>query len=34
MEFFDEETVLVNNRIFSRKAMTLYVETQGKSDNQ
>ena len=34
MEFFDEETVLVNNPIFSREAITAYVRTQEKSDNQ
>ena len=34
IEFFDEETVLVNNPIFSREAITAYVGTQEKSDNQ
>ena len=34
IEFFDEETVLVNVPIFSREAITAYVGTQEKSDNQ
>ena len=33
-EFFDEETVLVNNPIFLREAINAYVGTQEKSDNQ
>ena len=32
-EFFDEETLLVNDPIFSREAITGYVGTQEKSDN-
>ena len=34
IEFFDEETVLINNFIFSREAITAYDGTQEKSDNQ
>ena len=34
IEFFDEETVLVNNPIFSREAITAYFGTQEKSDNR
>ena len=34
IEFFDEETVLVNDPIFSREAITAYVGTQEKPDNQ
>ena len=33
IEFFDEETVLVNDPIFLREAITAYFGTQEKSDN-
>ena len=33
IEFFDEETVLVNNPIFSRETITAYVGTKEKSNN-
>ena len=33
VEFFDKETVLVNNHSFSREAINAYVGTQVKSDN-
>ena len=32
--FFDEETVLVNDPMFLREAITAYVGNQEKSDNQ
>ena len=34
IEFFEEEIILVNDPIFSREAITAYVGTQGKSDDQ
>ena len=34
IEFFNEETVLVNDPVFLREAITTYVGTQEKSDNQ
>ena len=33
IELFDEESVLVNDPIFSREAITAYVGNQEKSDN-
>ena len=33
VEFFDKETVLVNNHSFSREAINAYVGIQVKSDN-